>query len=127
VSPAGDAKASGGKHSEGSATSKRFADGSLRIPGEEEPGRPDPSPGRSIPEGGTKLKGGTGGTGASVPAAQRTSVEIRAREASEEPPRGIADGADRVNARRASLTERWMAMPRKGKPSKSSIPGAPPA
>jgi len=66
---------------------------------------------------GTKLKGGTGGAGASVPTRQRTSAEIKAREASEEPSRGIADGADRANARRASLTERSMAMPWKGKPS----------
>jgi hypothetical protein len=66
---------------------------------------------------GIKLKGGTGSAGTSVLTQQRTSVEIKAREASEEPPRGIADGTDRVNARRAGLTERSMAMPRKGKPS----------
>lgn len=43
---------------------------------------------RSIPGGETKLKGGTGGSGASVPARQRTSAETEARKASEEPREG---------------------------------------
>jgi hypothetical protein len=38
ASLAGNVEASGGQDSEGRATSKRFADGSGPIPGEEEPG-----------------------------------------------------------------------------------------
>jgi len=76
------------KTPKGASRASGLPTGSGPIPGEEEPGRPDPSPGRTTPGGETKLKGGTGGTGASVPARQRTSAEIRAREASEEPREG---------------------------------------
>jgi len=102
ASPAGDAKASGDEDSEGSVTSKRLADRLGTKPRGGGAGKTGSVAEAFDPWRGRKLRGGTGSTRASAFERQRTSAEIKAREASEEP---------REGSRRRRLSQRQAGRP----------------